>query len=515
MATDRRVFVQGAAASALGLALLPRYALAQQGQPASAETVSFSFDWLVGEAERLASLDYESGSDDVPEDVANMTYDQYRDIRFKTQAAIWADQPVQFRLDLLHLGFVYKEPVQIALVEDGKVREIPFAPDLFTYGPLVEPPERPEGLGFSGFRARYPINSPDLFDEFVVFQGASYFRAVARNQLYGLSARGLAINTAEPEGEEFPSFRRYWIERPSGETDKLVVYALLDSPSVTGAYRFQATPGAETVIDVDASIFARREVKKIGLAPLTSMFLFNGINRAAFDDYRHAVHDSDGLQMLSGAGEWIWRPLCNPRDLQVSDFSDQAPRGFGLIQRARRYGDFEDAEAKYERRPSLWIEPIGDWGKGFVELVEIPTDREINDNIVCYWRPAGEVAGMGPWQVSYRMRWTSERLPPADLLWISSSRAGLSFDHERRLFVVDFRKSGDAGNGDFEGLEVKVEASAGEVVNPVIHDAHPNDALRVSFELDVGAEELSELRLVLTRGGKRASETWLYRWTAA
>lgn len=515
MWVDRRLFL-GLLAAGASSAVFPREeAWAQQPPPPSDPVDAFSYEWLVEEATRLAASDFEPHFGDIPDSLSDLSYDQYRKVWFKPEAAIWKDDPTPFRLDLFYPGFIYKEPVRIAIVENGTAREIPFSPELFAFGEGVSPPEDTKGAAFSGFRARYPINSPDAFQEFIVFQGASYFRAVGRDEFYGLSARGLAVNTAEPEGEEFPAFRHFWIEKPPPESDSLVVHALLDSPSLAGAYRFNITPGAETVVEVEATLVLRRAVKKIGVAPLTSMFLFNAMNRAAFDDYRRAVHDSDGLQMLTGKGEWIWRPLTNARKLQISGFADQRPRGFGLMQRARRYEDFEDAEAKYERRPSLWIEPMGDWGEGLVELVEIPTDREINDNIVAYWRPTGEVPKGGPWRLQYRMRWTDQRLPPPELLYAAGSRAGETFDGNRRLFVIDFARADPAMGIDSMGIGMDVTASAGSVVNPVIHAVEPGGALRVSFELDTGSEELSELRLVLMKDGKPASETWLFRWTAA
>ena len=514
MGIDRRAFLGLLAISATSSSLVHGPALAQN-DAAPPPVRPFSFDWLVEEAGRIAASGFEPHFGDIPSSLSDLTYDQYRNIWFKPEAAIWKDDPTQFRLDLFHSGFIYKEPVRIALVENGQATEIPFSTDLFTYGDPLKPPEDTKGVAFSGFRARYPINSPDAFQEFVVFQGASYFRAVGRGQVYGISARGLAINTAEPEGEEFPAFRQFWIEKPPAGSDTLVVYALLDSPSLVGAYRFDITPGAETVMEVEAALILRRAVKKIGVAPLTSMFLFNPMNRNAFDDYRRAVHDSDGLQILTGKGEWLWRPLANKSELQISGFFDQQPRGFGLMQRARHYEDFEDAEAKYERRPSVWIEPIGDWGAGAVELVEIPTDREINDNIVAYWRPKKDVPKGGPWRVSYRMRWTDLRLPPPELFYSSASRAGLSFDGKRRLFVIDFaRADSSASDVDPNGLTMDVSASKGVVVNPVVHSSEPGGGLRVSFELDAGSEQVSELRLVLVKDGKPASETWLYRWTA-
>ena len=229
-------------------------------------------------------------------------------------------------------------------------------------------------------------------DEFLVFQGASYFRAVARGQQYGLSARGLAVRTARAEGEEFPAWTDFWIERPAEKAERIVIHAILQSRSVVGAYTFAARPGNDTVIDVDATLFARTELTAFGIAPLTSMFLFDSSNRARFDDYRSAVHDSDGLQIVNGRGERIWRPLANPASLQISAFIDDSPKGFGLLQRKRSFEDFEDAEALYNKRPSLWVEPKGQWGPGHVELVEIPSEREIHDNVVAYWQPKVPIA---------------------------------------------------------------------------------------------------------------------------
>ena len=489
---------------------LPNNASSQDLVLPLADPRPFDHAWLVGEAERRATEPYRERSQELPGRVAETDYDQYRDIRYRIEARVWGGTNTPFTLDLFHPGWFFTQPVGIALVEDGVAREIRFSPALFDYGPSVQAPERGDGLAFSGFRVRTRINTPDYWDEFLVFQGASYFRAIARGQLYGLSARGVAINTAEPQGEEFPAFTHFWIERPAWDAAVLVVHALLDSPSLTGAYRFGIRPGTETVIDVEATIFPRQGIAKIGLAPLTSMFAFDATNRAGFDDFRPAVHDSDGLQMLTGAGEWLWRPLANPRNLQISAFLDRNPRGFGLMQRSRRFEDFQDPEARYERRPSLWIEPLGDWGKGSVELVEIPTEIEYNDNIVAYWRPSGPVPAGVARSLSYRMRWT-DTVRPDGLLATRASRAGLTFDRKRRLFAIDF---GSRDGTTPAGLALEVSASAGKIVNPTLHSALPNGSVRVSFELDVEAIELSELRARLLVGGKPASETWLYRWTA-
>lgn len=513
MVIDRRLFIGSMLMGALGHTLLPRQAAAQEAVPQGGPS-GFGFEQVIAEARKLASMDYEPPADTLPSLYEELTYDQYRTIWFDPKAAIWSAEPTDFRLDLFHAGFIYRHPVSVALVGNGRAMELPYSPKLFEYGDPSLRPQSADGLGFAGFRARYPINSPEAYQEFLVFLGASYFRAVARNQVYGLSARGLAIDTAETSGEEFPSFRRFWIEQPAPGDDTLVVHALLDSNSVTGAYRFAFTPGAETITEVKAELFFRRQVKKVGLAPLTSMFMFGGVNRGAFDDYRRAVHDTEGLQILTGTGEWVWRPLDNPGELQISAFSDHDPRAFGLMQRSRRYEDYLDAEAKYDRRPSLWIEPMGDWGAGTIELVEIPTDTEFNDNIVAYWRPDAEPKEGDHWSFAYRMRWTNDVLPGPEHLYVASSRAGRNFEGERPLFVLDFGAAGDGTAVDSDGVEIQVSSSVGTIHNPVFHAAQPNGLLRVSFELDPEGASLSELRLLLVRAGKPASETWLYRWTS-
>jgi glucans biosynthesis protein len=506
---NRRSFLEGGTAL-LAVASSTGVISRAQAQENAPEERRFDREWLMEEARRLASEPYEEPSAELPAELADIGYDQYRDLRYRAEARIWSGEPTRFQLDLLHRGFIFRDPVRIALVENGVARPQRFSTALFDYGDQVPPPDDPE-LDFSGFRVRNPINAPDLWDEFAVFQGASYFRAVARGQVYGISARGLAIDTAEPDGEEFPAFRRFWIERPAPSQDSIVVHALLDSPSTTGVYQFTLTPGAETIIQVEAAIFPRVEIGKVGIAPLTSMFMFDPGDRAGIDDFRTAVHDSNGLQILTGAGEWLWRPLANPGELQISVFKDGSPRGFGLMQRARHYEDYHDLEARYERRPSLWIEPIGDWGAGSIELVEIPTENEVNDNIVAYWRPDGTVPPGGPWRFAYRMRWTDFVDPPGRMLVTKSTRAGAANDRNRRLFVIDFAAEEEVTP---QGLTMEVSASSGEIVNSVIHRRQPEDVIRVSFELAPGSEPVSELRLRLLRDGSPVSETWLYRWIA-
>jgi glucans biosynthesis protein len=344
-----------------------------------------------------------------------------------------------------------------------------------------------------------------------VFQGASYFRAIARGQIYGVSARGIAVRTARPEGEEFPAFTDFWIERPPEHADKIVIHALLQSRSVVGAYTFTAQPGEETIIDVQATLFPRVDLTAFGIAPLTSMFLFDASNRVRFDDYRNAVHDSDGLQILNGAGERLWRPLANPRALQVSAFVDDSPKGFGLVQRKRQFGDYEDADGLFNLRPSLWIEPGTPWGPGHVELIEIPSDREVNDNIVAYWQPQTPIAAGRSAEFTYRLRFTAEPLDHS-LARVTATRVGQALGSEgRRSIVIDFA----APDADAipENLEPEIRTSAGEILSPRGVVVPESGVYRASFELDPQREGSVELRAVLLHEGKPWSETWLYRWS--
>lgn len=466
------------------------------------------FGTVMDEAETLSRTPYEPHRIEFPETLADLDYDQYRTIRFREESALWRGEDRGFTIDLFHPGFFFRTPVEIYVVADGRTERVAFSGDMFDYTPPLVPPPSDHPLEFSGFRLRYPINRPGVMDEFIVFQGASYFRAVARGQRYGLSARGLALYTAEPQGEEFPDFVKFWLIRPQPGATSLVVLALLDSPSVAGAYRFTIRPGEATVTDVEMVLYPRVPLDGAGLAPLTSMYLFGPADGARRDDFRDAVHDSSGLQIVNGAGEQLWRPLANPARLQVSAFVDRNPRGFGLVQRTRRFIDFHDLEARYDLRPSAWVEPIGDWGAGAVNLIEIPTTSETNDNIVAYWRPAEPVPAGGPFALTYRLTWTGLIQEAASIGRVTDTRSGTSFDGQRRLFIVEF--TGIAGEP-----VIDVSASAGTLTNVVGRPNPLTEAYRVSFELDTGDATLIELRLILLRDGAPVSETWLYRWTAA
>lgn len=473
-------------------------------QPAS----PFDRGWLEREAERLAGEAYREPRRELPKELTKADYDQYRALRARPEGRLWYGEALEFSVDLLPPGWLFRTPVEVHIVEDGQAIPVPFDVSRFDFGALEPVARASPDLFYSGFRVRYPLNRPDIEDEFLVFQGASYFRAVGRGNLYGLSARGLSVDTAHPEGEEFPRFSRFWIERPEPESRNLVIHALLDSPSAAGAYTFVVTPGEATVLDVQTVLYPRRTLHRAGLATLTSMFLYNAVNRSEFFDYRSAVHDSHGLQIVTGSWMRLWRPLANPSTVQVSSFADRNPRGFGLVQRHRDFSDYEDAEARYERRPSLWIQPLGDWGEGSVELVEIPTRTEYNDNIVALWRPAKPLPAGQRMAFAYRMLWND--LPPDDasLARVAATRIGAANHPGAVLFVVDFTGLDRAA----EPLP-DVSSSAGRLSNVTVQALGYAGRHRVAFELEPGSAEPAELRLVLRGADGDLSETWLYRWT--
>jgi periplasmic glucans biosynthesis protein len=483
------------------------------GSPFSAETVREL-------AEALAGSGYEPPQNAVAASLKNLNYDQYRDIRYRGEAALWKDDDLGFEAQFFHPGSVYEYPVGINVVTGEEARPILFSPDLFAYGALIDPqPAAEDAIGFAGFRLHAHINRADFRDEFAVFQGASYFRGVAAGQVYGLSGRGLAISTAEPGGEEFPFFREFWIEQPAPGSESVVVHALLDSPSTTGAYRFTVRPGPTTVMDVEVTLYPRVVIDKIGLAPLTSMFYFAAHDRAGVDDFRPAVHDSDGLLIWNGSGEWLWRPVFNPQMLQISAFLDQSPKGFGLMQRERAFHNYHDLEARYESRPSLWVEPVGDWGGGSVILVEIPTDSEAHDNIVAFWRPSEALLAGETYAFAYRLHWGDQTpvdypLAKVRRTMIGLAGAGMARGAIRhRVVVIEFDAKVLREAGEWE-IVPHVHVGGQRLEAPVLQYNAETDAYRVSFEIGPETRTPTDLRCSLSRVGRTVSEVWTFRWAS-
>jgi len=491
------------------LALAALVAVLLQSDPAQA----FGFDDLAAQAEAQAKRAYQVVNHKPPPALQALSYDQYRDIRFRPERALWRADKLTFELMFFHLGKFQTEPVRINEVTAQGVRHIRYSSAEFDYGKNKLSPQNWGDVGFAGFRAHYPLNDNGYKDEVAVFLGASYFRALGAGQRYGLSARGLAIDTVGGQAEEFPRFTEFWIVKPSGDAAALTVYALLDSPRASGAYQFDIRPGVETVIEVRARIFLRAGVATLGIAPLTSMFAF-GENQPHRTDFRPEVHDSDGLMVATGNGEWIWRPLLNPKRTLTTSFSMRTLRGFGLMQRDRNFSSYEDSEARYELRPSAWIEPLGSWGPGRVELVQLSTPDETNDNIVAYWVPETLPASGQPLDIAYRLHWQgSQQMQRPPGAWVVQTRAGRGFaelGENEQQFIVDF--TGPSLAALPAGATVKAVVSApanGQIVESNAYRVEATGAWRMTVRVkQLKTTEPTELRGFLQSDANVLTETW-------
>lgn len=518
---NRRDFMTTGLATSLGLAVQTGSLHAESGPAAGAgQAVAFDRQKLIAQAESLSRRSYQAPQGKLPPSLKSVDYDTYRTLRYRPDKSLWAGQRVGFTAQFFHLGFLFKDKIGIYEVVDGQARSIAYSPDLFNFGGPAPKGLDDPNLGFAGFRLHAPLNRPDYYDEVGAFLGASYFRLLGRGQRYGKSARGLAIDTAAPAGEEFPRFTSFWLERPKPGANKVVLHALLDSPATTGAYSFTIWPGEDTIADVDAVIFPRHQIGVLGLAPLTSMFFFGENDRARADDFRPEVHDSDGLAIWTGAGEWIWRPLTNPQRLRVASFSDRSPKGFGLIQRDRAFSSYEDLETRYDLRPSVWVEPRGDWGAGQVRLVEIPTTDETNDNIVAFWCPDQRLGKGNRLSFSYRLHWCAQPPFQGNGAQVTATRTGQSGVPGQpnkakggRKFAIEFQ-GGILGNlREGDAVQAVVSAQRGRVL-PAIVEAMPRPAAwRATFDVVPDGSEPVELRCYLKFGDTALTETWSYLWT--
>lgn len=500
--------------SLLALAAAPAFGQTTSGEPGLATGRKRAFDGFAHVA-KIAKARAESrymARPRIPEAWTNISYDDYRSIWFDGRNALWeGEAETPLRMDVFAPGLYFPEPIQIYVVEDGTAAPLIFDLDVFDKTDKFPKLPLDESLGYSGFRLRAELEKPGIYQEFAVFQGASYFRAIGTGDIYGLSARGLAIDTAEPSGEEFPAFESFWIEKPTSPDTPFVIHALLDSPSIAGAYRFEIRPGQPLKMRVTATLFPREDVTHVGLGPITSMFQFDQTNRDRFSDFRPAVHDSDGLLIRNGAGETIWRPLANPRNLQISSFIDNSPKGFGLMQRARNFSDFADLEALYHRRPGLWIAPLEDWGPGAVTLVEIPTDKEIYDNIVSYWRPAEPLKAGSEHRFSYDLTWGDDSDYGRGLKVLNTA-IGNAFS-SGIIVAIDFANGPEVPE-DLSEITHLVRGNRGEVSGGVLQRNPETGGPRLAFKFEPGDAKLIEFRAQLRLNGQALSETWLYRWTA-
>jgi glucans biosynthesis protein len=519
---NRRQFLAASAATA-GLAAsgFSGPALAQAalkvGPPAA-----FSFETLKARAREMARAPYAPPPRPMPEILDQIDYDAHGKIKFKTDLALWADGPSEFPVTFFHLGRFFRNPVRMHVVERGQAREIIYD-DAYFDMPADSPAHKlPDNSGFAGFRFQEARTGKLDWrkNDWVAFLGASYFRAIGELYQYGLSARGLAVDVAvHGRDEEFPIFTHIYFETPQAGADAVVVHALLDGPSVAGAFRFLMRRAAAVVMDVEQALFLRQDVSRLGIAPLTSMYWYSEKAKQTAVDWRPEIHDSDGLALWTGPGERIWRPLNNPPRIITSAFADERPRGFGLLQRDRVFDHYLDG-VRYDRRPSLWVEPQGDWGKGWVQLVEIPTDDEIHDNIVAMWVPAEPARAGQALEFRYRTHWTAEEPFPTPLARCVATRlgnggqAGTSRPRGVRKFMVEFKGEPLAKLAPGVIPRPVLSASRGEFSN-ILTEAVPNDVpghWRTQFDLTVTSADPVELRCYLRSGDEVLSETWLYQY---
>ena len=493
---------------------------------AQASGPAFDFDTVTRIARERAEKPYQAASDTLPADLAQLNYDQVRDIRWRPDRALWRADKLPFEAMFFHLGLYQKEPVLINEVTPQGVRHISYRSADFDYGKNKVRPDAWGDLGFAGFRLHNHLNTSAYKDELVVFQGASYFRALGKGQQYGLSARGLAIDTVGGSGEEFPRFTEFWLVRPDPLATQVTVYALLDSPRATGAYRFDIQPGTQTTTTVRSRIFVRpptgngsaKPIATLGIAPLTSMFFF-GENQPRKGDFRPEVHDSDGLMVATGDGEWLWRPLQNPQQTLVTSFATHNPKGFGLMQRDRQWASYEDVEARYERRPSAWVRPLHDWGAGRVELVQLNTPDETHDNIVAYWVPAQMPPPGQPLEFAYELSWQGDEQQRPPGAWATQSRRGMGYSQQTAealrqqvQYVVDFDGPAlQALPADATVKAVVTRDANGQVLENIVYRNPATGQWRMTVRIQrQQADRPIELRAFLQHDNHAVSETWTH-----
>ena len=521
---DRRDFVKAlTAASAAGL-------LASGGVPALAQSAlklgtpePFSFDKLKDTAREMARGAYVQPREPDPQVVEKIDYDEWGKITFNTDQALFVDGPGKFPVTFFHIGKFFRKAVEMHVVADGEARTIISNQDMFHMPANSPARDLPPGVGFAGFRFQEPRDGTLDWhkNDWVAFLGASYFRAIGELYQYGQSARGLAVDVAVAgTNEEFPDFTHVYIETPKDKSDTAVLYALLDGPSVTGAYKFIMTRGKGVLMDIEHTLHLRKDISRLGIAPLTTMYWFSETAKPTAIDWRPEVHDSDGLALWTGAGERIWRPLNDPSITTASAFADQSPKGFGTLQRDRNFDHYLDG-VYYDKRPSVWVEPLGDWGKGAVQLVEIPTDDEIHDNVVAMWVPAEPATAGKSYGFHYKLHWLADEPYPGDLAHCVATRLGRGGQPGQprpagvRKFMVEFL-GGPLTTLPF-GTKPQMElwTSRGRFTDYQYTEAVPDGVSghwRAQFDLVVDGTDPVELRCVLKNGDMRLSETWAFQY---
>lgn len=469
----------------------------------------FSHDTVIELAKLLSESPYQA-AEKAPKALLDLGHMTYSKIDYQADAAIWGDSRTPFNVQLFAPGFIYENLVDIDVVEYGKSIPVELNETSFNTPSADISSLLTKVAKYAGIRLHYPINTADTRDEFILFQGASYFKLRSKGQEYGLSNRGLAIDVAQPQGEEYPLFKQFWVERPSVTQTAIVVHGLLDSERVTGAYRFGIYPGDPSRMEVNVTLFPRQDVAHVGFAPLNSMFMYNALVPADNWSFRPAIHNSEGLQIDKGNGERLWRPLNNPERLQISAFADNNLKGFGLVQRHRAFEDYQDLQENYQQKPTMWVKPLNDWGKGQVVLVEIPSKSKTNDNIIAYWEPQGGLKQGQPYQFSYQI--TASQDSPSQVFNARVVRSAKGPEqHKGKQVLIDIS---NIDNSDVMQLRADASSSRGKILSTrVIPNPHI-DGVRVVLNFDPQDNDVTELRLQLKQDDKPVAATWLYRWNS-
>ncbi len=524
----RRQFF-GLAAASFASSLMDSVSWSQSTAPAPAQTSTksqprFSYADVVKRAKDLSSQDYIAKAPALPEPLANLDFDAYRDIKFKEDKTLLANGGGPFRMQLYPLGFLFKRPVTINVVRDGLATPVPYTASLFDYGKAKFEKPLPVDTGFAGFRLYYPLVDIKSHDEAISFIGASYFRFMSRGQKYGLSARGLAINSGlDGQPEEFPYFQEFWVQMPAPDAEGITIHALMDSPSLSGAYQFNFSLGSKSSVEVTATLFPRKEVVRPGIAPLTSMFFYGENNRRVHGDYRPELHDSDGLLTQNGNGEMLWRPLRNPSSAQISAFHGTNIRGFGLMQRDANFEHYQDLDLEYEKRPSYWVEPLDGWGDGQVELAELATTDETNDNIVAYWMPKAKLEAGQTYVFRYRVTSVVNAAsvsPGGYVVNTFQAPARALGSSEQTVagstrFLIDFAGGELDYHQAFPSFVQQVASvSNGTLIRSFMFPNREIKGFRVGVDVAVAPGQTADIRVFLKNGTKALTETWTTPWRA-
>ncbi|MFA5495931.1 MAG: glucan biosynthesis protein G [Porticoccaceae bacterium] len=486
--------------------------------PLAAMAEAFDFQMVIDKAAKVAKSAWKA-PEPVPKFLQDLSYHEYQGIRFKPQSSLWRGEEPAFNLMLIPPGLFYRHTVDIHIIEGDRVSPLTFDKTQFSYPNREIEKLVPADLGFAGFKLTFPFAGPDVQNQFLVFAGASYYRAVGRKNNFGISGRGVAVNTGLPSGEEFPSFTEFWLEKPAADAKAMTFYGLLDGKSLTGAYKFTVTPGDETTLDVISVLFPRQAIALTGVAPLTSMFYYGENTLRPDGEWRPEVHDSDGLLIHDGpSNEWLWRPLNNPASLTMDYFATEDLQGFGLIQRDTDFASYMDPEAGYGTRPSAWVEPKGNWGKGHVVLVQLPTPDETNDNIVAFWTPETTLAEKTSHTFAYTVRFGGGDLArnpmgrAVDTYLGDAKRIGGGGVAGAVRIIVDF--AGELLEGKLADAPVAGSATAledGELIEHFVEYIPALQRWRLSMLVKPAADRPLSVRGFLREGEDALSETWTYQ----